>query len=197
MERLKKDYAAIKDGSYPLSIVHLPGATIRELTSKIRAWAYKSGARNGAGIICVDYLQLVHVDGQRGENAADKLKRISDGLAELGYQLDLPIVAALQFRNEAESVDQDKNDPWRTPYHIGLIDGGGRPAQSCEGLLILDLLKRRRPKHPANPDGTHDALVVVAEQRSGVGGGQVKCHADLRTSRFSETEQTRQDDFPF
>jgi replicative DNA helicase len=199
MAKLEADCERISTGNYPLYLAHVPGIEICDLVAQIRAWAYKVGARDGRGIVCVDYLQQIHVD-SRGDSEAVRLKCVSDSLAEIGYQLDLPIIAAAQLRNEAErrpkETDNDA-DPWNCWYHVSHLDGGGRPMQSAEGVLILDLLKRRVPGHPTHKDGTEDCQIIVAEQRSGVGGARIKCRADLRTSTFTETAGQEQNDFPF
>jgi replicative DNA helicase len=198
MDLLRQDYERIKSGAYPLTIDHCPGVTSRELVARIRRWYYKHTARDGKAVCFVDFLQLIGEE-TRNETEAQRLKRCGYLLAELGGELGLAIVAAVQFNLQAERAatkarEQKKYDVWACPYDIGMIEGSGALAQSCEGVLIADLVRRRDSRHKTNSDGTEDFQLIVAEQRHGAGNGKIRLRADLRVGTFETDEQFTQDD---
>jgi replicative DNA helicase len=199
--KIMEDYAGIVEGDYPLSIMHSPGISLNGAIAAIRRWGFKNDVRNRGGLAIVDFLQQI-VQDHRTETEALHLKRCAYRLADLGAELGIPIVAAIQFSLVAErAVDKARErkdyDIWRCPYTIAMIEGSGGPAQAAEGVLITDLLRRRDSDHrKQESDDQADMLLVLAEQRHGPGGGAVHCHLDLQTSRFTEVPAYEQDALP-
>jgi replicative DNA helicase len=201
MAKLQEDYAYINTNHYPLELEHCPGITINNLVSRIRRWAYKNEIRDGHGVVIVDFLQQITQD-HRAESEAYHLKRCAYALADVASELEIPCVAAVQFNLTAEKAVEKAREKksysvWDCPYGIQMIEGSGGPAQAAEGVLITDLLRRRDPNHrKQESDDRADILIVLAEQRHGAGGGAVRCHVDLRTSRFTQPDQCRRDSLP-
>ena len=69
--------------------------------TEIRARARRLHREHGLGLIVVDYLQLMHVPGNK-ENRATEISEISRSLKALAKELDLPVVALSQLNRGVE-----------------------------------------------------------------------------------------------
>jgi len=59
-------------------------------------------ARHGVRLLCVDYLQLIEVDAERGRNREQEVAEISRRLKRLGMQTGCAIVALAQLNADAQ-----------------------------------------------------------------------------------------------
>jgi len=81
----------------PIFIDDTPGMSPTE----IRARARRLQREHGLGLIVVDYLQLMQVEGTK-ENRATEISEISRGLKALAKELSLPVVALSQLNRSVE-----------------------------------------------------------------------------------------------
>jgi replicative DNA helicase len=100
--------------------VRLTGATSQLSESKIfidetagltptelRARARRLKREHGLGLVVVDYLQLMHVGGNK-ENRATEIGEISRGLKALAKELELPVIALSQLNRGVEQRTEKK-----------------------------------------------------------------------------------------
>ena len=106
---LESDWPKISDaigrlGDAPIYIDDNPNLTVME----IRAKARRLKAREGLGLVVVDYLQLMSGHAKsRAENRQVEVSEISRGLKVLARELDIPVVALSQLSRNLE-MRQDK-----------------------------------------------------------------------------------------
>lgn len=106
------DQTAIMNKS-PLFIVDNGSLTIGQMRSVARKFA----KRHGIKLILVDYLQKVKPSA-KSEKRTYEVAQVSEGLKEMGKELDVPIIAACQLNRES---DKDKG---RRPRPSDLGDSG-------------------------------------------------------------------------
>lgn len=99
--------------SSPLFIVDNGSLTIGQM----RSIARKFSKRHGIKIVLVDYLQKVKPSA-KSEKRTYEVAQVSEGLKEMGKELDVPIIAACQLNRES---DKDKG---RRPRPSDLGDSG-------------------------------------------------------------------------
>jgi replicative DNA helicase len=106
---LEADWPKISDaigrlGDAPIYIDDNPNVTVMD----IRAKARRLKAREGLGLVVVDYLQLMSGHSKsRAENRQVEVSEISRGLKVLARELDIPVVALSQLSRNLE-MRQDK-----------------------------------------------------------------------------------------
>jgi len=158
--------------TFPLTIDDTAQLGATELSARMRAWKVRDGIE--AGLVGVDFLQLLDLERGRGESEATALKNVAYQLARTAKQLNLGVIATAQLRNEAEG---------QVP-RLGYLEGSGGIAQASEAVLLLDLLSRR-DRDLAKDEGDFKRFdVIVAKQRDGQSGVTVECLSDLRIGSF-------------
>ena len=110
----------------------------------------------GKGVIFVDYLQIVHKEGNESEYAA--VTRIVTALKDLAKALEVPVVALAQLNRTAIDSDSDGQslDSW--------LRGSGQIEQDAD--VILFLLGERGP-------GIVERTIVIQKDRHGEAGLRV------------------------
>jgi replicative DNA helicase len=171
--------------SYSLHVDDSAGLAVTDIVSRARRWKYKNQVLDGHGIIAVDFLQLIRMDGERNRTEASLIKHAAFELARLAKDLDVAVIALAQLSNLAE----------RQEPHISMLEGSGGPAQAAEAILLIDLVRRRDPDH-VSTGKYEDVNIIVAEQRSGESGRCRPCTVDLKTSTFFDQVNCRQDLLP-
>lgn len=103
--QLQKLYntAMIKLKDAPIFIDDTPAITLMELRSKARRLVRK----HNAGLIIIDYLQLMSGDRKSG-NREQEISTISRGLKGLAKELGIPIIALSQLSREVEKRNNSK-----------------------------------------------------------------------------------------
>ena len=91
-----------------------PGLTIARLLAKCRH--YKR--RNNAGLIIIDYLQLVTDDGSDSQRR-EFIDRVSKTMKQIAKELDVPVIALAQLNRELEKETK------RKPRMSDLRESGG------------------------------------------------------------------------
>lgn len=141
--------------SYNLFIDDSAGVSIYELHAKAKRLLLKYGIK----IIVVDYLQLVHGDGQ---NREQQVSSVSRGLKVIAKDLNIPVIALSQLNRELEktgnkkpqlsnlresgAIEQDADVVWfihrPAKYEQQTISINGKE-RSSEGIAEISIAKNR------------------------------------------------------
>ncbi len=150
---------------------------------KIRSRARKLKSRYGQlGLIVVDYLQLVTVDGSGRENRATEVAEISRGLKGLARELNVPVVALSQLSRKVE----DRRDS-KKPLMSDLRESGAIE-QDADVILFL----HREYIYNKEAD-EKEALLIIGKQRSGP-VGEIPMIFDGDYVRFQQRARGWQED---
>ncbi len=155
---LEADWPKISDaigrlGDAPIFIDDNPNVTVMD----IRAKARRLMAREGLGLVVVDYLQLMSGHGKgRAENRQVEISEISRGLKILARELNVPVIALSQLSRNLE-MRQDKRPVLADLRESGAIE------QDADVVLFI---YRDEIYNPESPDrGT--AEIIIAKHRNG------------------------------
>ncbi len=123
--------------------------------TEIRARARRLHREHGLGLIVIDYLQLMQVDGSK-ENRATEISEISRGLKALAKELSVPVIALSQLNR---SVEQRTD---KRPVMSDLRESG---AIEQDADLIIFIYR----EEVYNPDTPRKGIadVAIAKQRNG------------------------------
>lgn len=167
-----------KLANLPIHIDDTPSLSLWQLRSKAR----RLQAREGLGLIVVDYLQLM-TSGTGERDREKEVAAVSRGLKAIAKELRVPVMALAQLNRRAE----DGSDKRPTMAHLR---ESGQIEQDADAILFLF-----RP-HLYNPEEARptDAEVIVAKQRSGP-TGTVQCRFVRELFRF-EPAPDAYDDVP-
>ena len=150
-ERLERRRARMT--GVPLHIDDSPGTTLLAIRSKARRLA----ARDGLGLVVVDYLQLVTGEGRR-ERRELEVAEVSRGLKALARELAVPVLALAQL-NRAVELRTNKR-----PVLADLRESG-QLEQDADVVLLL-----HRPEMYDLDADPGAAEVIVAKHRNGPTG---------------------------
>jgi len=151
--RLRAAVATI--AGLPLTITEASGATIE----RMHAQARKIKARQGLGLVVIDYLQLMASAG-RPENRTQEVSSMSRGIQRLAADLKVPVLALSQLSRATET----RNDP--RPKLSDLRESGAieQDADMVWFLFRPELYE----KHDASLHGI--AELDIAKHRDGATG---------------------------
>ena len=155
---LESDWPKISDaigrlGDAPIYIDDNPNVTVMD----IRAKARRLKAREGLGLVVVDYLQLMSGHSKsRAENRQVEVSEISRGLKVLARELDIPVLALSQLSRNLE-MRQDKR-----PVLADLRESGSIEQDSDVVMFIY----RDEVYNPDSPD-RGQAEIIIAKHRNG------------------------------
>lgn len=114
----------------------------------------RSPDRDGARIIFVDFVQIIHEDGKERREA---INRVSASLRDTCEALNIPFVVGSQLaRRDA--------DPNRRPTIQDLRESGNLEQDAHNVLLLF------RPKDKATGEWTGEDEIIIDKQREGVTG---------------------------
>jgi replicative DNA helicase len=157
-------------GDAPIYFDDNPNVTIMD----IRAKARRLKAREGLGLVVVDYLQLMtgHVR-SRAENRQVEVSEISRGLKVLARELDIPVVALSQLSRNLE-MRQDKHPVLADLRESGCLTADVRVTRADTGAEVTlgELLSTGERNIPVW--ALDDRLRLVKAQMSHVFASGVK-----------------------
>ena len=123
--------------------------------TELRARCRRLKREQGLGLVVVDYLQLMRVQGS-SENRATEISEISRSLKSLARELDVPVVVASQLNRSLE------NRPDKRPVMSDLRESG---AIEQDADVILFIYR----DEVYNDDSEHKgkAEIIIGKQRNG------------------------------
>jgi len=158
---LESDWPKISEaigrlGDAPIYIDDNPSVTVMD----IRAKARRLKAREGLGLVVVDYLQLMTGHARsRAENRQVEVSEISRGLKLLARELDIPVIALSQLSRNLE-MRQDKRPVLADLRESGSIE------QDADVVLFIYRDEVYNPESSVR--GT--AEIITAKHRNGPTG---------------------------
>ncbi|HXQ75775.1 MAG TPA: replicative DNA helicase [Acidimicrobiales bacterium] len=158
-------------GDAPIFIDDNPNVTVMDIRAKSR----RLKARQGLGLVVVDYLQLMSGHSRsRAENRQVEVSEISRGLKVLARELDIPVVALSQLSRNLE-MRQDKR-----PVLADLRESGSIEQDADVVLFIY----RDEVYNPDSPE-RGSAEIITSKHRNGPTGVTHLAFVD-RYTRFDE-----------
>lgn len=154
-----------------LAIDDAAGQSVSGLCAKVR----RLTARYGAGIVFVDYLQLMHAG---GENRTQEITQISGRLKALAKDLNVPVVVLSQLTR-----DNAKGGAASRPQLHHLRDGGSIE-QDADVVLMIHR-PNKATDHGRFTDG-EEVELILAKQRNGPANVNSKVHWHGPTMRFTD-----------
>ena len=139
---------------YPITVNDLP-LSLTQVISIARRWVLRS-ARDGKGLIVVDYLQIVECD-QRAENRNVEVQKITAALKRLARETNMPVVAASQLRRIPGRDHQ--------PALSDLRESGAQEADADKVILL-----HNPPNRELDGSGRYKAKIIIAKHRNGPTG---------------------------
>nr|MBA2631322.1 replicative DNA helicase [Thermoleophilaceae bacterium] len=139
---------------------------------EMRAKARRLHARQGLGLIVVDYLQLVRAD-TRSDSRVEQVGQISRGLKILARELEIPVIAVSQLSRAVES----RNPP--LPMLSDLRESG-QLEQDADVVMFV----YREEYYDKESERGGEADVIIAKHRNGP-IGQVSMSFQSRFPRFA------------
>ena len=168
----KLTQAAGKLSEAPIFIDDTPGISILELRAKAR----RLKARQGIGLVILDYLQLME-EPTRSENRQQEIAAISRSLKALARELTIPVVAVSQLSRAPER---------RETFRPRLSDL--RESGSIEQDADVVLLLFREDYYAPTEENKGIAEVIISKQRNGP-TGTVKLAFIKEYTRFESLAQ--------
>jgi replicative DNA helicase len=151
----KLTISAGKLSESPIFIDDTPGISIMELRAKAR----RLKAEHEAGLIIIDYLQLMQGRG-RPENRQQEISDISRSLKGLAKELDIPIIACSQLSRSPEG---------RPDKHPQLSDLRESGAIEQDADLVIFLYRDEYYEREAS-ERIGEAEIIIGKQRNGPTG---------------------------
>jgi len=168
----------------PLIIDDLPGTVLQ-----VKALARRKASENeGLGLLVVDYLQLMSVEG-RHDTREQEIAGISRSLKILAKELDIPVIALSQLNRSPENRT-DKRPIMADLRESGAIEQDADIILFCyrETVYCEDC---KSPDRTCTKGHEKDAEVIIGKQRQGE-PGIVKCHWKGETTQWLPADRRRE-----
>ncbi len=157
----------------PIFIDDAAGNNIMELRTKAR----RLQSEHGAGLIIVDYLQLM--EGRNQENRVQEVSEISRALKLLARELNVPVLALSQLSRGVESR------PDKVPQLADLRESGSIE-QDADVVMFIYREEMYKGKDARRP---HIAEIHIKKHRNGP-TGQIDLYFDQDKTSFKNLDRT-------
>ncbi len=144
------------------------------LTAKARALRYE----HNVGLVIVDYLGLMRVQGKRDLNREREIAEISQSLKALAMELEIPVLGLSQLNRALERRDDKR------PQLHDLRDSGSLE-QDADVVLFL----YRDEYYDGDSEDQGVAELLVAKQRQGESGVTMRLGFDPGLTRFYDLDE--------
>ncbi len=134
----------------PLSIDDTPGITVEEIRSR----CHQEMAKNGLGVVVVDYFQLIGSNNKQFDKL-DRLEHISESMKNLARSLNVAVVLVAQLNRNVESR------PDKRPQLSDIKSCGKLEADSDVVMFIY------REAYYSKDSSDHSAELIIGKQRNG------------------------------
>lgn len=157
-----------------LAIDDAAGQSVAGLCAKVRRLA----SRYGAGIVFIDYLQLLH---GTAENRTQEITQISGRLKALAKELGVPVVVLSQLTR-----DNAKGGPASKPQLHNLRDGG---SIEQDADVVLMIHRPNKLQDSARFQDGEMVELILAKQRNGPANRTLAVSWHGPTMRFTDMER--------
>jgi replicative DNA helicase len=157
----------------PLWIDDTPGITPLALRAKARRAARQ---HKGLALIAVDYVQLMHGD---GESPEQRVSDCSQALKDLARELAVPVVLLSQLSRDVEK----RSPPIPRPSDLR---SSGSLEQDADKIVFIH--RAAMYSEQARRDRPHDASLIVAKNRNGPAGVSCKVYFDAERASFRSAD---------
>ncbi len=158
----------------PLWIDASPGRTVAQMQAIARRWK----ARNGVGVIGIDYLQYIEAGRGSGKDRREQVDAISRGLKLMAKELQLPVIVLAQLNRNIE------NEKGRKPRLSDLRESGGIE-QNADIAAFLYNPNSADDKEPS-PYEKREVRLLVSKNRKGPQGADLRFTFDPTITRFDQ-----------
>jgi replicative DNA helicase len=147
----------------PLYINDTSRLDVQSLRSSVRRMVKEEGV----GLVMVDYLQLMHVEGMEKPDRVREVTMISGALKSLAKEMNIPILVASQLNRGVENRQGAKTD---SKPRLSDLRESGSIEQDADVVMLIHrkILQPSDEAGAGEPDNTAD--VIIAKQRSGPTG---------------------------
>ena len=147
----------------PLYINDASRWDIQSLRSSVRRMV----KQEGIGLVMVDYLQLMHVEGMEKPDRVREVTMISGALKAIAKELNIPVLVASQLNRGVEMRQGAKSE---SKPRLSDLRESGSIEQDADVVMLIHRksMQPREGDAVAEPDNTAD--VIIAKQRSGPTG---------------------------
>jgi replicative DNA helicase len=142
-----------------------------QTASQIAANARRIKAQRGLDLIVIDYLSLIDMQRQKGENRQEEVARTSRRLKSIARELKVPVLCLHQLNRQSEQRE-DKRP------RLADLRESGQIEQDADTVLLL-----HRPEYYDPNDQPGIAEIIVAKNRNGP-TGTVKLMFTKHCTRF-------------
>jgi replicative DNA helicase len=162
--KIPKALEKIQDG---LFINDTGGISIQAIEAEARRMVSK-----GAGLICVDYLQLVTC---KAEKRLEEVSEVSRRIQAMAKNLGVPIIVMAQLNRQVENTINPV-------YTLSMLRESGQIEQDADVVIFVD-----RPEQRDSNDRPGEAHLIVAKNRDGE-CGTARVSWQGRYQRFGNLE---------
>src|SRR5574344_826209 len=153
------------------------GITSSEIRAKCRRLA---SAKNGLGLVVIDYLQLITTGNKRVESRQVEVSEISRGLKTMALELKVPVIALSQLSRSAEKRENSE------PMLADLRESGS--LEQDADLVMFINRKDYYEKKDINKKIVPAELTIAKHRKGGL--GTVDLLFDLSKSSFKNVLKT-------
>lgn len=164
--------------SWPIWFDESP-VTIAELYSKAVSWSAQQIKQRGAGLVVVDYLQLLRGT-NRKESRQEQVAEISRGLKRLAKTAHIPVLALAQLSRELEKREDKR------PMKSDLRESGAIENDAD----VIAFIFREEVYKPNNPRLRGMAEIIIDKRRNGETGTAL-LGWNSRYTQFTELPEQR------